>query len=79
MASWLIRRVLRNRGRVSLLEPHGVFVLLVDMWCASRAFMMPARFADGGGGGGMANMGLMRVAHMILGSAPRVLACVLCR
>ncbi len=79
MASWLIRRVLRNRGRVSLLERRGVFVLLVDMWCVSHAFMMCVHFADGGGGDRMAGMGLMRVACMILGSAPGVLACVLRR
>ncbi len=78
MASWLIRRVLHNRGRVSLLELCDVFVPLVDMWPAS-CIMMPVCFVDGGGGDGMAGMGLMRVARVILGSAPRVLACVLRR
>ena len=79
MASWLIRRVLRNRGRVSLLECRGVFVLLVDMMHASRVFMMRVRFTDGGGGDGMAGMGSMRVAQVILGNAPGVLAWVLHR
>jgi hypothetical protein len=79
MASWLIRRVLCNCRRVSLLECRGVFVLLVDMWRASRAFMMRVRFGDGGGGDGMASMGLMRVARVILGSVPGVLVCVLRR
>ncbi len=79
MASWLIRPVLRNRGRVSLLECRGVFVFLVDMWHASRAFMMHVHFADRGGGDRMASMGSMRVACMILGSAPGVSARVLRR
>ncbi len=79
MAFWLIRRVLCNCGRVSLFERHGIFVLLVDMMCASRAFMMHVRFADGGGGDGMTGMGSMRVARVILGSAPGVLAWVLRR
>ncbi len=79
MAFWLIRCVLCKRGRVSLLECHGIFVLLVDMMRASRAFMMHVRSADGGGGDGMASMGSMRVACMILGSAPGVLAWVLRR
>ncbi len=79
MAFWLISRVLCNRKRVSLLERRGVFVLLVDMMHASRTFMMRVRFTDGGGGDGMASMGSMRVACAILGSAPGVLAWVLCR
>ncbi len=76
MASWLIRHVVRKCGRVSLLERCGVFVLLVDMWHASP-FIMHVRFANGGGGDRMAGMGSMRVACVILGSAPGVLACVL--
>ncbi len=76
MAFWLIRCMLRNRGRVSLLERRGVFVLLVNMWCASP-FIMCVRFADGGRGDGMAGMGLMKVARVILGNAPGVFACVL--
>ncbi len=79
MAFWLIRRVLCNCGRASLLERCGVFVLLVDMTHASRAFMMHVCSADGGGGDGMAGMGSMRVACMILGSALGVLARVLRR
>jgi hypothetical protein len=79
MASWLMRCVLRNCGRVSLLERRGVFVLFVVMVCASRAFTMPVRFADGGGRDGMSGMGLMRVARVILGSAPGVFARVLRR
>ena len=79
MAFWLIRRVLCNRGRVSLLERCGIFVLLVDMVCVSRAFMMRVHSVDGGEGDGMAGMGLMRVACVILGSAPGVLAWVLRR
>ncbi len=79
MASWLMRRVLRNLGRVSLLERRGVFVLLADMWHASCTFMMCVRFAGGGGGDGMAGMGSMRVARVILGSVPGVLVRVLCR
>ncbi len=71
--------MLCNRGRVSLLESHGVFVLLVDLMHASRAFMMRVRSADGGGGDGMAGMGSMRVARVILGSAPGLLARGLCR
>jgi hypothetical protein len=79
MAFWLIRRVFCNRGRVSLLERRGIFVLMVDMMRVSRAFMMHVRFADGGGEDGMASMGSMRVTHVILWSAPRVLAWVLPR
>ncbi len=79
MAFWLIRCVLCNRGRVSLLECRGIFVLLVDMMRASRAFMMHVCSANGGGGDGMAGMGSMRVAHVILGSAPGVLARVMRR
>ncbi len=79
MAFWLIRCVLCNCGRVSLLECRGVFVLLVDMMCASHTFMMHVRFTDGGGGDGMASMGSMRVACVILGRAPGVLAWVLRR
>jgi hypothetical protein len=79
IAFWLIRCVLCKRGRVRLLEHRGVFVFLVDMMRASRAFMMHVRFADGGWGEGMASMGSMRVARVILGSAPGVLAWVLRR
>jgi hypothetical protein len=79
MAFWLIRRMLCNRGRVSLLERHGVFVLLVDMMHASHAFMMRVHSTDGGGGDGMASMGSMRAARVMLGSAHRVLARVLRR
>jgi hypothetical protein len=79
MAFWLIRHMLCNRRRVSLLEHRGVFVLFVDMMRASHAFMMHVHSADGGGGDGMASMGSMRVACVILGSAPGVLARVLCR
>jgi hypothetical protein len=50
------------------------FVLLVDMMRASRAFMMHVHSMDGGGGDGMASMGSMRAACVILGSAPGVLA-----
>ncbi len=79
MAFWLIRRVLRNCGRVSLLECRVVVVLLVDMMHASCTFMMRVHSVDGGEGDGMAGMGLMRVACVILGSAPGVLARVLRR
>jgi hypothetical protein len=79
MVSWLIRCMLCNQGRVSLLEHRGIFVLLMDMWRVSRAFMMHVRFTVGGGGDRMAGMGSMRVTRVILGSAPRVLACVLRR
>ena len=79
MAFWLIRHVLCDCRRVSLLERCGVFVLLVDMMRASRAFMMRVHSADGGGGDGMAGMGSMRVACVILGSASGVLAWVLSR
>jgi hypothetical protein len=71
--------VLCNHGRVSLLERHGVFELLVDMMRVSCAFMMHVCSADGGGGDRMAGMGSMRVAHVILGSAHGVLAWVLRR
>ncbi len=76
---WLIRCVLCKCGRVSLLECRGVFVLLVDMMRASRAFMMCVHSADGGGGDKMASMGSMSVTCMVLGSTPRVLAWVLRR
>jgi hypothetical protein len=79
MASWLIRHVLCNHGRVSLLERRGDFGLLVDMWRASHTFMMCVCFADGGGEDGMAGMGLMRVARVILGSVLGVLVRVLRR
>jgi hypothetical protein len=79
MAFLLIRRMLCNHGRVSLLERRDIFVLLVDMMRASRTFMMRVHSVDGGGGDGMAGMGSMRVACMILGSAPGVLARVLRR
>ncbi len=79
MAFWLIRCVLCKRGRVSLLERRGIFVLLVDMMHASHAFMMRVRSMDVGGGDEMAGMGSMRVARVMLGSAPGVLARVLRR
>jgi hypothetical protein len=79
MASWLIKRLLHNRRRVILMERHGIFVLLVDMWHASHTSMTRLRFADGDGGDGMASMGSMRVARLILGSALEVLARVLRR
>ncbi len=71
MAFWPIRRVLHNHGRESLLERRGIFVLLVDMWRASHAFMMCVCFADRGGGDGMAGMGLMRVALRDFGECSR--------
>jgi hypothetical protein len=55
------------------------FVLLVDMMRASRAFMMCVHSTDEGEGDGMAGMGSMRVARVILGSASGVLAWVLRR
>jgi hypothetical protein len=79
MAFWLIRCMLCDCGRVSLLERRGVFVFLVDMMPASRAFMMHVCSVDGGRGDGMAGMGSMRVTHVIQGSAPGVLARVLRR
>jgi hypothetical protein len=71
--------VLCNQGRVSQLECGDIFVLLVDMMHASHALMMRVRSTDEGGGDRMAGMGSMRVACVIWGSAPEVLAWVLRR
>jgi hypothetical protein len=79
MASWLMRRVLRNRGRASLLDGCGIFVLFVDVVRASRIAAMRMCFADGIGGDVAAGSGLMRVACIIFGSASGVFACVLHR
>jgi hypothetical protein len=79
MASWLMRHVLRNRGRVSLLDCRGVFVLFVDIVCASRIAVMRMRFTNGIGGDVVAGSGLMRFVCVILGSAPGVFACILHR
>jgi hypothetical protein len=70
---------LRNHGRASLLDRRGVFVLFVDIVCASRIAAMRMHFADGIGGDVVAGSGLMRVACIIFGSAPGVFACVLRR
>jgi hypothetical protein len=59
--------------------PWCFFLLLMDMMRASRALMMRVRSTNGGGEDGVAGMGSMRVACMILGSAPRVLARLLHR
>jgi hypothetical protein len=77
VASWLMRHMLRNSGRTSLLDRHGIFVLFVDIICASRIAVM--RFTDGVGGDVVVGSGLMRVACIIFGSAPGVFACVLRR
>ncbi len=66
------------------MERRGVFVLDGDVLHALLAFIMRALFAyvvggDGGGVGRMAGNGLMSVARVIVGSAPGVLAHVLCR
>jgi hypothetical protein len=79
MASWLMRRVLRNRGRASLLDRRGIFVLFIDIVHASCIAMMHMRFADGVGGDVVVGSGSMRVAHVIFGSAPGVFACILRR
>ncbi len=79
MASWLVRRVLRNCGRASLLDHRGIFVLFVDIVRASRIAAMRMRFADGIGGDMVAESGSMRGARVIFGSAPGVFACVLHR
>ncbi len=79
MASWLMRRVLRNLGRASLLGRCGVLVLFMDIIRASPIAAMRMRFVDGVGGDIVAGSGLMRVARVIFGSAPGVFACVLRR
>ncbi len=79
MASWLMRHVLRNRGRASLLDRRGMFVLFVDNVCASRLTAMCMRFTDGIGGDVVAGSGSMRVACIIFGSAPGVFTRVLHR
>ncbi len=79
MASWLMRRVLRNRGRACLLDRHGIFVLFVDVVRALRVATMRVRFTDGSGGDVVAGIGSMRVAHVICGSTPGVFARVLRR
>jgi hypothetical protein len=79
MASWLMRPMLHNCGRASLLDRCGVFVLFVDIVCASRIAVMRMRFTDGIGGDVVAGSGLMRVTCIIFGSAPGVFARVLRR
>jgi hypothetical protein len=79
MASWLMRRMLHNRGRASLLDRCGIFVLFVDIVRASRIAAMRMHFADGIGGDAVARSGSMRVARVIFGSAPGVFAHVLRR
>ncbi len=76
MASWLMRRVLRNLGRASLLD-RGILVLFVDIICTSRIAAMRMRFVDGIGGDMVAGSGSMRVACIIFGIPPGVFACVL--
>jgi hypothetical protein len=68
MASWLMRRMLRNRGRASLLDRRGIFVLFVDIVRASCIAVMRMRFADGVGGDVVVGSGSMRVAWVILGA-----------
>ncbi len=72
MASWLMRRMLHKGGRASLLDRCGVFVLFIDIVCASRIAGMRMHFADGIGGDVVVGSGLMRVARIIFGSAPGV-------
>jgi hypothetical protein len=72
MASWLMRCMLRNRRRASLLDHRGVFVLFVDIVRASSIAVMRMHFADGVGGDVVAGSGLMRFACVIFGSAPGV-------
>jgi hypothetical protein len=75
MASWLMRRVFHNRGRASLLDHRGIFVLFMDIVCTSCIAAMHKRFADGVGVDVVAGSGSMRVACVIFGSAPGVFAC----
>ncbi len=79
MTSWLMRRVLCNCGRASLLDPRGIFVLIMDIVCASRIAVMCFRFADGIGGEVVAGSGLMRVACITFWSAPGVFSRILHR
>ncbi len=79
MASWLMRRVLHNHGRASLLDHCGVFVLFVDSVCTSCIAAMRMHFADGVGGDVVAGSGSMRVACIIFGSTLGVFARVLHR
>ncbi len=79
MASWLMRLVLRNLRRASLLDRRGVLVLFVDIICTSRIAATGMRFVDGIGGDVVSGSGSMRVACIIFGSAPGVFACVLRR
>jgi hypothetical protein len=79
MASWLMRCVLRNHGRASLLDHRGIFVLFMDIVRASRIAAMCMHFTDGIGGDVVAGSGSMRVARIIFGSTPGVFACVLRR
>jgi hypothetical protein len=79
MASWLMRRMLRNHRRASLLDCRGIFVLFVDIVHASRIAAIRMRLADGVGGDVVAGSGSMRVACVILGRAPGVFAHVLRR
>ncbi len=79
MASWLMKRVLHNRGRASLLDRCGVFVLFMDIVRASHIAVMRMRFVDGVGGDVVVGSGSMRVARVIFGSAPGVFACILRR
>ncbi len=78
MASWLMRRVLRNRIRASLLDRRGIIVLYVDIVHALRIAAMRVRFADGGGGDVVARSGSMRVACVICGSTPGACLLMLC-
>ncbi len=79
MASWLMRCVLRNRGRASLLDCHCIFVLFVDIVCTSRIAVMRMCFADGIGGDVVVGSGLMRITCIIFGSAPGMFARILHR
>jgi hypothetical protein len=79
MTSWLMRCMLRNRGKASLLDHCGIFVLFVDIVCTSRIAAMRMRFADGVGRDVVAGSGSIRVACIIFGSTPGVFACILHR
>ncbi len=72
MASWLMRCMLRNRNRASLLDPCGIFVLFVDIVHTLCVAAMCVRFTDGSGADVVAGIGSMRVARVICGSAPGV-------
>ena len=74
MASWLIICVLHNRGRASLLERRGVFVLDGDVLHALLAFIMRALFAYvvGGDGGGALCRGGPRKELLLLGTGVRI-------